>query len=529
MPKSTKSKRTCLGRTGTFKRCRNSTGLRRRFCQEHRYQPWVFLFLVLGFAGVSVGLYRDAFKPLFIQDSAEQMLARMDEERARLQAELEKEKERSRKFVGGVGVSASLAGSFGQSNPTISALAEALAVLIEDFDAEVDLKKLSEADDLRFRLSKATLANAQHRYTEVPTLLPVEEAVAVFQAAKKQMEHAETQKDRAIDVNQVLGDGFYELREWRQALACYERVIELRPDRWATREGGAICLLKLGRLSDASVYFGEMVAQFTALVEQEGRTELANDLASSLTNRAGTLLALERLDDAVKDFDKAIEVSAGLVEPEARTELADDLAKSLNKRANTLSAQRNLDDAIKDYDKAIEIRTRLLDRIGGIESAENLAASLNNRGNTLHQQGNLDDAIKDRDQAIEIYARLVEQDGRSELTNELAASLTNRGGTLHLQGKLDDAIKDYDMAIEIYSDYIEREGRTEFLVDLVSPLLNRGLTLRQQGKSSEAADDVSKAVGILDQLVSQGRSDLEVMLREARRILTDLEYAEAGE
>lgn len=39
-----------------------------------------------------------------MEDAAEQTLARMDEERARLQAELEKEKERSRKLVGRVDV-----------------------------------------------------------------------------------------------------------------------------------------------------------------------------------------------------------------------------------------------------------------------------------------------------------------------------------------------------------------------------------------------------------------------------------------
>ncbi|MCH8148852.1 MAG: hypothetical protein IH987_12780 [Planctomycetes bacterium] len=169
----------------------------------------------------------------------------MEQKRDELQTELDNEKERTRKLVVGVAVAATRAGSRARTNPAIDALAEELAALIEEFETEVDLDKLSKVDDLRFRLTKATLANAQHRYAEVQTLVPVEEAVAEFQTAKKKIEHAETQTNRAIETNQVVGDGFYGLREWGKALACYARILELRPHR---------CIVGLHKVAPPVVY-----------------------------------------------------------------------------------------------------------------------------------------------------------------------------------------------------------------------------------------------------------------------------------
>ena len=44
-----------------------------------------------------------------------------------------------------------------------------------------------------------------------------------------------------------------------------------------------------------------------------------------------------------------------------------------------------------------------------------------------------------------------------------------------------------------------------------------------------ATDDLTKAVGILEQLVSEGRSELEGKLQAARQILVDWNNEEPGE
>ena len=94
-----------------------------------------------------------------------------------------------------------------------------------------------------------------------------------------------------------------------------------------------------GKLTEAIRDFDEAIKIYTRLVEQEGRTELANDLAGSLYNRGIALIVEGKLTEAIRDFDEAIKIYTRLVEQEGDTELANDLAGSLNNRGNALRVQ----------------------------------------------------------------------------------------------------------------------------------------------------------------------------------------------
>ena len=52
--------------------------------------------------------------------------------------------------------------------------------------------------------------------------------------------------------------------------------------------------------------------------------ELADELALTHNNRGGTLSAQGRLDAAIEDFEKAIEILTRLVEQEGRSDLANE-------------------------------------------------------------------------------------------------------------------------------------------------------------------------------------------------------------
>ena len=99
--------------------------------------------------------------------------------------------------------------------------------------------------------------------------------------------------------------------------------------------------------------------------------------------------------------------------------------------------------------------------------------------------------------------------------------LNNRGFVLYTQGESDDAIKDYDKSVETYVLLVEQEGRNELRSSLVNALGNRGLALYEQGMSIEAIDDLTMVVEILEQLVSEGRIELDEKLQAARQILGD--------
>jgi len=45
----------CLGRTPTFKRCKNDARI--LFCHHHRFQPWQLFIFIIGFIGVIITLW----------------------------------------------------------------------------------------------------------------------------------------------------------------------------------------------------------------------------------------------------------------------------------------------------------------------------------------------------------------------------------------------------------------------------------------------------------------------------------------
>ena len=51
----------CIGRTKTFKRCKNETGI---LCKHHYYQIYVAIFSIFTFIATAGGLFQDVIKPL---------------------------------------------------------------------------------------------------------------------------------------------------------------------------------------------------------------------------------------------------------------------------------------------------------------------------------------------------------------------------------------------------------------------------------------------------------------------------------
>jgi hypothetical protein len=83
----------------------------------------------------------------------------------------------------------------------------------------------------------------------------------------------------------------------------------------------ASVLRGLNRLAEAEACQRENVAICRRLVEQEGRTELANDLATALNNQGSVLRGLNRLPEAEACQRESVAIYRRLVEQEGRTEL----------------------------------------------------------------------------------------------------------------------------------------------------------------------------------------------------------------
>ena len=57
----------CLGRTRTLQRCKNNARI--IVCHKHRFEPWFAFVGVVSFFGVVAGIYQDAWKPMFGDNS----------------------------------------------------------------------------------------------------------------------------------------------------------------------------------------------------------------------------------------------------------------------------------------------------------------------------------------------------------------------------------------------------------------------------------------------------------------------------
>jgi tetratricopeptide (TPR) repeat protein len=120
--------------------------------------------------------------------------------------------------------------------------------------------------------------------------------------------------------------------------------------------------MNLGRLEEAVSAYDEAIAVCRRTVEQEGRRELANDLAMALMNRGNALAGLGQLEEAVSAYDEAIAVCRRLVEQEGRRELANDLARALLNKTLVLEEQQRFPEAVDGYAEAIRLRAERIQR-----------------------------------------------------------------------------------------------------------------------------------------------------------------------
>ncbi len=128
------------------------------------------------------------------------------------------------------------------------------------------------------------------------------------------------------------GDTLIGLGQPAEALASYERALQLLPRRAATCYKRGNALLALGRPADAAVSYGDAVRLRPAFVD-------------ALYNRGLALQVLNRPADALADFDAVLQSNP-------------DDADALNNRGNTLLTLKRPADALADFDRALALTPR---------------------------------------------------------------------------------------------------------------------------------------------------------------------------
>lgn len=214
----------------------------------------------------------------------------------------------------------------------------------------------------------------------------------------------------AADTTDLFDRGYKNLLtgDWREAVECFTRVINMRPDVPAFRYR-AKALAELGR-----------------------RTDALNDLDSAVrrkpqdpqlyAERANLLFQQQAFDAAAQDCDKALSLDPGLISVQGL-------------RAECHAARGASDLAMVDFAEAIE------------NDPDNAAGYLLSRAKLHQEHENLDDCLADIELAIEKNPRLAE-------------AYVMRGSLLQQQGQWLEADDDFNRALEqVPTSVMARYGR----------------------------------------------------------------------
>jgi len=324
---STASKRTCIGRTLTLRRCRLAPDRDRLLCAKHRHQGFTFPIFLVVFAAALFVLYRGG-EPVLVGDTAERTSAKMGDPQASSEAKVDNGKPSARQVAGDA--------------VTVARRGQAIEPA-EDSERIV-----------------------------VPGNVPLE-GEGLTESAKDLAERFNN-RGRSLHSQGELDDA---VGEFDQAIEIYTRLVEkegqavLAGDLAAAHHNRGLTLQSQGKLNDAVRDYTRAVETYARLTERDGRSEWADNFAGLLNNRGLILYSRGEIDHAVQDYDKAIEIYTHLIEQERRTELREYLVNALGNRGLTLSEQGMRPEATADITMVVEILEQLVSE-GRIELEEKL-------------------------------------------------------------------------------------------------------------------------------------------------------------
>ncbi|MDB9512327.1 tetratricopeptide repeat protein [Kamptonema animale CS-326] len=257
-------------------------------------------------------------------------------------------------------------------------------------------------------------------------------------------------------------EALYNLGRYEEALASCDKAIEIKPDyheawhyRGLARYNSWRSLLQIPSFDldddslwdDGAVALDNLRRNEEALASFDKAIEIKPDYHEAWKNRAVALDDLGRYEEAIASCDKAIEIKP-------------DYHEAWKNRAEALDKLGRYEEAIASLDKAIEIkpdkheawynRGLALDDFGlyeevlasldkAIEIKPDYHEAWHYRGFTLHNLGRIEEAIASLDKIIEIKPDYQE-------------AWHYRGWALANLGRYEEAIASYDKAIEIRLD-----------------------------------------------------------------------------
>jgi tetratricopeptide (TPR) repeat protein len=278
--------------------------------------------------------------------------------------------------------------------------------------------------------------------------------------------------DKVIEINPKnkwgwinKGAALDDLGKYEEAIKTYDKAIEIHPesaDIWCNK---GFSLDNMGKHGDAMVAFNKAI-------------EIKSKFAAAWNGRGIALANMERYEEAIEAYNKAIAIrpkftfawnnkglalaNQGKSEEAIKAfdkaiELDPKDAYAWNNKGTALADMEKYDEAIQVYDKAIQINPQD-------------ALYWSNKGNALYNKGEYEEAIKTLDKAIEIDP-------------QAATAWANKGYTLGQLGEYEEAIKAYDESIRLNPQYADAWNL-------------KGYAFYKEGKYNEAIEASDKALGL---------------------------------
>ena len=193
------------------------------------------------------------------------------------------------------------------------------------------------------------------------------------------------------------------------------------------------------------------------------------------------------------DANAEIETLRKLLDQGWRSDLADRLASHLTNRGGVYSNRGQFREAIEDLDQAVALFTRLL-REDGLRPLEyKLALAFTNA-----KLGSMAQGVEDLEEAMVLFRKLVEQDGRRELADALAMVTRNHTtATQHMKGgPVQTPLPRYDpQAVQPLRDEPKKVGFRELIFPLILTQFSGRVEAGEYRTHAEAKRDPIRGEG----------------------------------
>ena len=285
------------------------------------------------------------------------------------------------------------------------------------------------------------------------------------------------------------GNTFFELQRYQDALAAYEKAVNIRPDYAQGWNGQGQTLYELKEYKQALTAYDKAI-------------QIQPDYLQAWSGRGFALQKLQRYKEAIASFNKALE-------------LQNNAPEVWNAKGEAFSNLNQYENAIRSYDKAIEYKTDYQD-------------AWYNKGLVFHDLKRYDEAINAYDKAI-------------ELKSDYDQAWYARGNALVNLQRYEDAFMSYDKAVQYKENYYQAWlSRGNVLVilrrypeaiesfnqviksnpDNYEAWFNRGWSLHQTQRYEDAVISYNKAISLK-------RNDYQVWYNLGNSLYNLQKYQEA--